>query len=72
MPVYPARELPIPGVGAEMIADRLTVKEKYILDATQIVDFVKEQRPRVLLTMGAGNIDRLAGPITDCLKELEL
>lgn len=72
MPVYPARELPIPGVGAEMIADRLTVKEKYILDATQIVDFVKEQRPRVLLTLGAGNIDRLAGPITDCLKELEL
>lgn len=72
MPVYPARELPIPGVSSEMIEAMLTVKEKYILNASQILDFVKKERPRVLLTLGAGNIDRLVEPIVDCLKELKL
>ncbi|HOO42144.1 MAG TPA: UDP-N-acetylmuramate--L-alanine ligase [Bacteroidales bacterium] len=72
MPVYPAREKPIPGVGAEMIAEMLTVKEKEIRDATQIIDCIKKYKPGVLVTLGAGNIDRLVQPITACLKEMDV
>jgi len=72
MPVYPAREKPIPGVESEMIAGLLTVKEKEIRDATQIIDCIKKYKPGVLVTLGAGNIDRLVQPITECLKELDV
>ncbi len=72
MPVYPARENPIPGVGAEMIAELLTVKEKEIRDATQIIDCIKKYKPGVLVTLGAGNIDRLVQPISECLKEMDV
>ena len=72
MPVYPARELPIPGVGSEMIAGKMTSKNVIILDSQQITGFVRDNKPRILLTLGAGNIDRLVGPITATLKEMNL
>ncbi len=72
MPVYPARELPIPGVGAEMIAEYLSVEKKEILDATQVIEYIKKFKPRVLVTLGAGNIDRLVQPIRECLKEMDV
>jgi len=72
MPVYPARELPIPGVESEMIAGKMTLKNVIILDSSQITGFVRENKPRVLLTLGAGNIDRLVEPITATLKEMKL
>ncbi len=72
MPVYPARELPIPGVGSEMIAGKMTLKNVRILDSSLITGFVRDNRPRVLLTLGAGNIDRLVEPITATLKEMNL
>lgn len=72
MPVYPARELPIPGVGAETIAKYLNVEEKEILDATKVIECIKKYKPRVLVTLGAGNIDRLVQPIRECLKEMDV
>ncbi len=72
MPIYPAREAPLPGVSSEMLGRMLTVKEHCVLPSSQVVDFVKEHRPQVLLTMGAGNIDQLVHPITECLKEMGL
>ncbi len=71
MPVYPAREKPVPGVGAETICDKMQLGNRRILDAEQIIGFIRTARPDVLLTLGAGNIDRLAGPVTECLKEMD-
>lgn len=72
LPVYPARETPIPGVDSEMLAALLTTKDCYVLEPAEVVRFVRETRPQVLLTLGAGNIDRLVDPITTCLKEIGL
>ena len=72
LPVYPARETPIPGVDSEMLAAMLTTKDCYVLEPAEVVHFVRETRPQVLLTLGAGNIDRLVDPITTCLKEIGL
>ncbi len=72
MPVYPAREAAIPGVDAELIAGKMDLQDVTILDASRIIDFVRENKPRVLITLGAGNIDRLVAPITECLKEMQL
>jgi UDP-N-acetylmuramate--alanine ligase len=64
--------LPIPGVGAETIAKYLNVEEKEILDATKVIECIKKYKPRVLVTLGAGNIDRLVQPIRECLKEMDV
>ncbi len=59
LPVYPARELPIPGVESEMIYDRITLAKKHICKKSEIEDYiVKNIETDILISMGAGDIDR--------------
>lgn len=59
MPIYPAREKPIPGVSSGMILRKIESMSKYLSSADQIPDLAEALCPDVLLTMGAGDIDRL-------------
>jgi UDP-N-acetylmuramate--alanine ligase len=38
-----------------------------VLSKAEVLEFVKEKRPEVLLTMGAGDIDALAEPLEKIL-----
>lgn len=61
--IYPARELPIPGITSEVILGLLTVPGK-ILSKDDLLQYVKTDfRKGILVTMGAGDIDRLVGKI---------
>ena len=66
MDIYPARELPIPGVTSKLIYDNVT-SSKYLLNGDEIFDHLKANKPEVLLTLGAGDIDRIVEPITSLL-----
>lgn len=70
MPVYPAREEPIPGVGPEMIKDRMKNKDVRIITAANIVDSIDFRNTDLLVTIGAGDIDRLVKPIENRIKAL--
>jgi UDP-N-acetylmuramate--alanine ligase len=59
LPIYPARELPIPGVTSEMIAHKMTNKNVVILEKEAVSDWVKQQQPKLLVMAGAGDIDVL-------------
>lgn len=59
MPIYPAREKPIPGVSSGMILRKIESMSKYLSSADQIPELAEALCPDVLLTMGAGDIDRL-------------
>ena len=61
--IYPARELPIEGITSEMLLGKIKNKEKYLLDKSEILNFIDEKSPEVLLTLGAGDIDQLVGLI---------
>lgn len=61
--IYPARELPIPGIDSQFLLDQINCKKKILLPDNQVVDYLNTHRPEVLLTMGAGNIDRLVPQI---------
>ena len=61
--IYPARELPIEGVDARMLLDRMTLDEKYLSTKEELVPLLKKLEPEVLLTMGAGDIDRMVETI---------
>jgi len=63
LPVYPAREKPIAGVSSEMIFERMKLKEKRLLEMSDIPDKLDPGNLDVLLTIGAGSIDRLVAPI---------
>ncbi len=59
MPIYPAREKPIPGVSSGMILRKMETMNKYLCSAEQVPDLVEALCPDVVVTMGAGDIDRL-------------
>ena len=67
LPIYPAREKPIPGVTSEMLGGE--VVEKPALVAELIRRVQESHEPVVVLTVGAGDIDRLVPDITRALKE---
>ena len=66
--IYPAREEPIPGVTSEMIFKDVTASEKVLLKKEELMDYLSDEPLDVLVTFGAGNIDRYIEPITQLLK----
>ena len=66
--IYPARERPIPGVTSEIIYDRVTAPEKVLLKKEELMGYLENEPLDVLITFGAGNIDRFIEPITEMLR----
>lgn len=66
--IYPAREEPIPGVTSEIIFKDVTCPEKVLLKRSELMDCLKDEKVGVLVTLGAGDIDRFVGEIADMLK----
>jgi UDP-N-acetylmuramate--alanine ligase len=69
LPIYPAREKPIPGVSSGLILRKIENMSKYLCSKEQVFDLIDALCPDVLLTMGAGDIDRLVPAIENHLKE---
>lgn len=68
LPVYPARELPIPGVDSQMLLELMDHKNRYLVEKSEIPQCFKEKNIEVLISMGAGDIDTLVEPIENFFK----
>lgn len=66
--IYPARELPIDGINSAMILDKVSISDKRILGKKETVNYVKETKPELLLTVGAGDIDTLIGSLKEVME----
>lgn len=66
--IYPARELPIPGITSEIIREWLTVPGQTLSKAALFEEVIDRFDHGILVTMGAGDIDRLVGEISEKLK----
>ena len=66
--IYPAREEPIPGVDSGIIFDKVTAPEKVMLRREELMEYLETEPLDVLVTFGAGNIDRFVEPITKMLE----
>ncbi len=63
--IYPARELPIEGVSSRLIYDNLRPDmKKTLCTKEELVGLIREQRPEVLMVLGAGDVDNYVAPIT--------
>ncbi|MDD3789182.1 MAG: UDP-N-acetylmuramate--L-alanine ligase [Petrimonas sp.] len=67
--IYPAREEPIPGVTSEIIFDKITNDNKTLCKKSELLDLLEHKDVEVLVTLGAGDIDRLLPDIEKILKE---
>lgn len=65
--IYPAREEPIPGVSSEIIFKDVTAPEKVLIRKEELMPLLENEELDVLVTFGAGNIDRFIEPITKML-----
>ncbi|TCC98627.1 UDP-N-acetylmuramate--L-alanine ligase [Pedobacter hiemivivus] len=61
--IYPARELPIPGVNSQLLLDKMSLKDKEICGKDLITAYIENNKPELLLTVGAGDIDTLIQPL---------
>ena len=59
LPIYPAREEPIPGVTSEMILEKVTSTKKCIYSKENLIESIELSNFDVLLTAGAGDIANL-------------
>jgi len=67
LPIYPARELPLPGVDSQMILEKMSLEARELVDARGIFECLKKRPPEVLLVLGAGDIDRTVAPLVEFL-----
>jgi UDP-N-acetylmuramate--alanine ligase len=67
LPIYPAREQPIPGVTSLAIAEKMKNKNTEVLHNKEVLERLKNIQSGVVLTIGAGNIDQIVQPIKQLL-----
>ncbi|MFW6289507.1 MAG: UDP-N-acetylmuramate--L-alanine ligase, partial [Mariniphaga sp.] len=71
IPIYPAREEPVAGVSSELIFNKMQSKNKHLVEKGAVAGLMGELETEVVLTMGAGDIDGIAGDIIEVLKAKE-
>lgn len=65
--IYPARELPIPGVHSSVLLEAITKKNKALVSKEGLLECLEEEQPELLVCLGAGDIDLLLEPIKKVL-----
>ena len=70
LPIYPARELPVEGVTSNLIAGYMHTANT-VLGKNEVLAWVKQHKPALLVMSGAGDIDTLVKPVKEILEEEE-
>ena len=71
MEIYPAREEPIPGIDSNLILKSVRLEDKHIYSPDEILKRIESEKTEVVLTIGAGDIDKLCQPIREILEKKE-
>lgn len=67
--IYPARELPMEGVTSDLIFQDIRSKTKKQCTKAELPDVVRRQKPSLLVTIGAGDIDKLLPTLKAVLED---
>lgn len=68
LPIYPAREEPIPSVSSQKIFNQINLTHKILSDKTTIVEDLKKTDHEIILIVGAGDIDTCIQPIVNAFQ----
>ncbi|WP_153797025.1 UDP-N-acetylmuramate--L-alanine ligase [Foetidibacter luteolus] len=65
LPIYPARELPVEGVTSDLILNNMQLPQRQVLSKEAMINWVKLNKPKLLVMCGAGDIDALVGRVKE-------
>ncbi|HRP55215.1 UDP-N-acetylmuramate--L-alanine ligase [Agriterribacter sp.] len=72
LPVYPARELPVEGVTSRLILDKMKNEYKHLMNKEETLNWIRKHydknKPGVLITSGAGDIDQMVQAVKGILE----
>jgi UDP-N-acetylmuramate--alanine ligase len=69
LPIYPAREEKIEGVTSKLIYDKIKNSNKHLIEENQLLNYIKSKKPELIITMGAGDVNKFIEPIKNILNE---
>ena len=67
--IYPARELPIPGVDSNLILREVKSPSKTLCERKDLLDIIKNSNFEILMTLGAADLDRMLPEICHIIAE---
>ena len=66
--IYPAREKPIEGITSQALLEKVNLNSKSLCPKEQLLNVIAERKPELLVTMGAGDIDRFVEPLKKMIR----
>lgn len=63
--IYPARELPIPGITSSVLLEQVSIENKKLVTKESLLTIIEQSDIEILVTAGAGDIDRFIQPIKE-------
>ena len=66
--IYPAREKPIEGITSAALLEKVQLVDKKLCTKSELVGLIDSEKPELLITMGAGDIDRFVEPLEEMIK----
>lgn len=66
--IYPAREKPMKGISSHSILDLMKNSNRKLVDKLELINHLNKIKPSLLLSLGAGDIDRFVEPIKNNFK----
>lgn len=67
--IYPARELPMPGVTSEWLLGKMSNDHKKLVEKAAVIPEILKSDATVFVTIGAGDIGEMVQPIKEALNE---
>ena len=67
--IYPAREKPIEGITSQALLDKIDINNKCLCPKESLLTTIADRKPELLVTMGAGNIDRFVEPLQTMISQ---
>jgi UDP-N-acetylmuramate--alanine ligase len=63
LPIYPARELPLPGIDSQLLLDNISKPTKKLVEKHNLLAELTGSPRQVIVMLGAGDIDALVSPV---------
>lgn len=67
--IYPAREKPIEGITSQALLEKVRINNKSLCPKENLLEVIAKRKPELLVTMGAGNIDRFVEPLKTMISQ---
>jgi UDP-N-acetylmuramate--alanine ligase len=64
LPIYPARELPLPGIDSQLLLDNISKPAKKLVQKHDLLAELTGSPRQVIVMLGAGDIDALVSPVS--------